>query len=267
MESSARTEKMELLRLWWWWWWLRSTRKGFEEEECHCCCLEFVEFTIKDGTSPLDWSSTSLNTPLNLPFTSIKALIATSVILFLSHHAYTHTYTSIYLVKLKLLCFQRVPDLGNNKNSNQSNGTTKIFSRQKEIQNYKSDLPHSQNCQSKFWQVSILESLSQVRRRDGIHHLECDVHVVLNIWHWFSDSIVDLLRELVDHLRHLCLALFVFLPSSRLLFPLTRQHGIQEIRVLQTPKTLTLILWMATQQPTTTGRVEATYPPTYLPQV
>ncbi len=112
MESSARTEKMELLRWWWWWWWwwwLRSTRKGFEEEECHCCCLEFVEFTIKDGTSPLDWSSTSFNTPLNLPFTSIKALIATSVILFLSYHTYTHvhTYTSIYLVKLKLHLFSK----------------------------------------------------------------------------------------------------------------------------------------------------------------
>jgi hypothetical protein len=61
---------------------------------------------------------------LNLPFTSIKALIATSVILFLSHHTYTHTHQSI-LSSWNSFCFQRVPDLGNNKNSNQSEGTTK----------------------------------------------------------------------------------------------------------------------------------------------
>ncbi len=121
MESSARTEKKDLLR----WWWLRSTRKGFEGEECHCCCLEFVEFTIKNGTSPLDWSSTSLYTPLNLPFTSIKALIATSVILFLSYHTYTHIHINLSCQSWNSFCFHRVTDLGNNKTSNQSNGTTK----------------------------------------------------------------------------------------------------------------------------------------------
>jgi hypothetical protein len=54
-----------------------------------------------------------------------------------------------------------------------------------------------------------------------------------------------------------CLALFVFLPSPPLLFLLTRQHGSQEIRVLQTPKTLTLILWWQH----TNLLVEATYLP------
>ncbi len=231
MESSARTEKMELLRWWWWWWWwwLRSTRKGFEEEECHCCCLEFVEFTIKDGTSPLDWSSTSLNTPLNLPFTSIKALIATSVILFLSYHTYTHIHINLSCQAETPFVFKEFLILGTTKTA------TKAMAQQK----YSPDRKRSritnpiclipQNSQSKFWQVSILESLSQVWRRYGIHHLERDVHVVLNIWHWFSDGIVDLLRELVDHLRHLAS------PSSSSFPPLvfsSSSRGNMEFRKL-----------------------------------
>jgi hypothetical protein len=51
----------------------------------------------------------------------------------------------------------------------------------------------------------------------------------LNIWHWFSDGIVDLLRELVDHLRHLAS------PSSSSFPPLvfsSSSRGNMEFRKL-----------------------------------
>ncbi len=257
MESSARTEKKELLRWWWWWWWLRSTRKGFEGEECHCCCLEFVEFTIKNGTSPLDWSSTSLNTPLNLPFTSIKALIATSVILFLSYHAYTNIHINLSCQAETPFVFKEFLILGTTKTA------TKAIAKQKNspdrrrsrITNPICLIP--QNSRSMFWQVSILESLSQVLEKGwdpspGVWCSRSLEHLTLIQWRhcwpperacWSSPTS--------------CLALFVFLPSPPLLFLLTRQHGSQEIRVLQTPKTLTLILWWQH----TNLLVEATYLP------
>ncbi len=133
-----------------------------------------------------------------------------------------------------------------------------------EIQNYKSDLPHS----PKF----SIQVLTGFDTRKLVSSSEKGWDPSPGVWCSRSLEHLTLIQW-----RHCwpperacwssptsCLALFVFLPSSRLLFLLTRQHGIQEIRVLQTPKTLTLILWMATQQPTTTGRVEATYLPTYL---
>jgi hypothetical protein len=125
--------------------WLRSKRKGFEGEECHCCCLEFVEFTIKDGTSPLDWSSTSLNTPLNLPFTSIKALIATSVILFLSYHTYTHIHINLSCQAETPFVFKEFLILGTTEKA------TKAIAQQKNSPDRRrSRITKFPNSQSKF---------------------------------------------------------------------------------------------------------------------